>query len=155
MIIATRIRTGVVISYAHADKRYKYVERLEKHLAPFVKNQKVDYWIDTRIKPGSDWRKEIKQVFESAKVAILLVSADYLASEFIVENELPPLVAAAQQEEAVILIVILSPCAFKHTELEPYQTINSPSQPLSSMGRNNREMIWVTVAEQVSGALNC
>ncbi len=128
MIIATRIRTGVVISYAHADKRYKYVERLEKHLAPFVKNQKVDYWIDTRIKPGSDWRKEIKQVFESAKVAILLVSADYLASEFIVENELPPLVAAAQQEEA---------------------------QPLSSMGRNNREMIWVTVAEQVSGALNC
>jgi hypothetical protein len=66
------------------------------------------------------------------KVAILLVSADFLASKFIAENELPPLLAAAQMEGAVILPVILSACPYEDTELAKFQAVNSLSKPLST-----------------------
>lgn len=49
----------------------------------------VERWDDTLIDPGSNWREEIKVAIESAKVAILIVSADFLASDFIVNNEIP------------------------------------------------------------------
>ena len=152
MISIVSVRSGAVISYCHIDKRH--LERLSVHLTPFVLDKKVDYWADTMIKPGSKWREEIKLSFAHAKVAILLVSADFLASKFIVENELPPILAAAQTEEVTILSVILSPCAYPHSELSQYQSINPPSRPMSAMNRHGREEIWATLAEQVKEALN-
>lgn len=145
-------RNGAAISYCHVDKRH--LERLRVHLTPFVLNKKIDYWVDTMIKPGSKWREEIKRSFACAKVAILLVSADFLASKFILENELPPLLAAAQQQEVTILSVILSPCAYPHSELSQYQSINPHSRPMSAMNRHGREAIWATVAEQAKEALS-
>jgi len=124
------------------------------HLTPFVLDKKVDYWVDTMIEPGSKWRGEIKQSFIYAKVAILLVSADFLASKFIRENELPPLLVAAQVEEVTILSVILSPCAYVHSELAQYQSINPPSRPMSAMNRHEKEGIWATLAERVQEAIS-
>src|SRR5215469_13461945 len=115
MVSIASKREGAVISYCHIDKRY--LERLRVHLTPFLPDKKVVYWVDTMINPGSKWRDEIKQSFDGAKVAILLVSADFLASQFILENELSPLLVAAQSEEVTILSVILSPCAYPHSEL--------------------------------------
>jgi hypothetical protein len=152
MVISTPESTGAVISYCHADRRH--LERLKVHLTPFVRDKKVDYWVDTMIIPGSDWFQDIERAFASARVAILLVSADFLASKFIAENELPPLLAAAKQKKAVILSVILSPCAIEHTEMSRYQTINPISKPLSSMNKHGKESIWAAVAVQVRDALN-
>jgi len=125
------------------------------HLAPFVRNRKIDYWVDTMIKPGSEWLEEIKQAISSAKVAIFLVSADFLASEFIAEIEIPPLLVAAQREEAILMSVILSYCAFEHSELYKYQAINPQSKPLGSMSKSKREEVWANLTRQVVSTLNC
>jgi WD40 repeat protein len=139
--------TKIFIGYSHADSRY--LKELQIHLAP---EAKVNVWSDTMIKPGSEWSEEIKQAVASAKVAILLVSADFLASEFISENELLPLLTTAQQEGVTILPVILSPCAFTHTALAQYQAINPPSKPLSSMPKSKRNEVWSRVAMLVKDA---
>jgi hypothetical protein len=152
MIASDPIRAGAVVSYSHKDA--KHAERLRIHLSPFVRDKKVDYWIDNMIKPGSTWRDEIKQSFDCAKVAIVLVSANFLASEFIMENELPPLLIKAEQSKVIILSVLLSPCAFKHSPLFKYQAINSASKPLSGMGWHGRETVWADLAERVNDALN-
>jgi len=113
----------------------------------------VDVWDDTRITPGMQWKKEIKKAIAAAKVAILLVSADFLASEFIARDELPPLLEAAKNDGALIFTVILSPCAFKSSSLAQYQTLNAPSDPLMTMLPGKREATWAKLAEEVAKAL--
>ena len=71
---------SVFISYSHADR--KWLERLQVHLRPLIRDSIADIWDDTRIKPGDSWQLEIRKALESASVAVLLISADFLASEF-------------------------------------------------------------------------
>jgi TIR domain len=143
-------RKRVFISYSHKDT--KYLERLHTHLAMYERNGLVDIWDDKKIAVGADWREEIKKALEETKVAVLLVSADFLASKFIAENELPPLLDAARAGGAKIFSVILRPCAFEDTPLYRYQAVNSPSNPLSSINPNEREKIWLKVAKLVKEA---
>lgn len=145
-------RTQVFVSYSHADS--EHLLRLRVHLRPYERKGQVDLWVDTKIKTGQKWRTEIEGALERAAVAVLLVSADFLASDFVVDNELPPLLLAAQEEGVTILPVILKPCAFNATkEISQFQAANAPSNPLISCGEAEREAIWVKVAEAVSEAV--
>ena len=150
MVLASD-RTRIFISYSHRDQRY--LDELHAHLAFFEKKGDIDFWDDTRIQPGSRWYREIEKAISSARIAIVLVSADYLASKFIQERELPPLLKAAQAEDVTILSVILSPCAFEQTALAQFQPINSPSKPLISMKKSKRDAVWEKVVELVQASL--
>src|SRR5438105_1629456 len=121
-------RTRVFICYSHTDARF--LQRLQIQLAPEVRNKRVDLWDDTKITLGKKWRSEIDHALQAAKVAVLLVSADFLASEFIALNELPPLLSAAESEGVTILPVLLKPCLYKHTPLVEFQFVNKPLIPL-------------------------
>lgn len=145
-------RTQIFISYSHADS--KHLLRLKTHLRPFERQGLIELWADTKIKPGQDWRKEIRGAISRASVAILLVSADFLASDFIAENELPPLLASAEKDGVKIISVILKTCAFAETPgLARFQAINSPDKPLIAMHAAHREGLWHRLAKEVSGAL--
>jgi hypothetical protein len=85
------------------------------HLKLLEREGLIDRWDDTRIKPGEKWHEEIEKVLTSTKVAMLLVIADFLASDFIADNELPPLLVSAEQEGAKILPVIESPSLVART----------------------------------------
>ena len=87
-------------------------------------------------------------------MAILLVSTDFLGSEFISSDELPPLLKAAEEEGAVILIVILKPCLFEEFEdLNVYQTMNPPNMPISKMELNDKEELFVNLVRQTKRVL--
>lgn len=140
-------RTKAFVSYSHKDARY--LERLLVHLAFLEREGLIDVWDDTKIFPGTVWLEEINRALVCAKVAILLISADFLASKFIAENELPPLLAAAKSDGATILSVILSPCRFVDSQLSQFQAVNNPSKPLRSMTSYEKEMVWDKVARAV------
>jgi hypothetical protein len=78
------------------------------------------------------------------------VSADFFNSDFIITNELPPLLKLAEQQGAKILSVVLKPCLFEeYPELNQYQALNSPSKPISALDETNRELMWVELVRQV------
>ncbi len=144
-------RTKVFISYSHKDQ--KWLERLQVHLKPLEDEGLIDRWDDTRIGAGDDWYEEIGQALNDTIAAILLVSADFLASDFIRNDELPPLLAAAENEGVRILPVILSPSRFSKTPLGRFQSVNPPSDPLIGMEKVNQEALLVKVADEVEAAL--
>jgi hypothetical protein len=145
-------RNQIFISYSRADK--KWLDRLMIHLRPLVRDDNLKVWNDTMIAPGSKWKEEIDQALQSTKVALLLVSADFLASDFIAHNELPPLLKAAEEAGATILPLILSHSRFLQTEsLSRYQAVNPPSQPLASLPRARQEELLVKVTVTIETTL--
>jgi hypothetical protein len=126
---STPSRNEVFVCYSRANK--KWLERVRVHLRPLERQELLRLFDDTKIEPGTRWRDEIKAALNRARVAILLVSADFLASDFIAENELPPLLGKAERGGATILAVIVSPCGFRREKkLSDYQAVNDPSKPL-------------------------
>ncbi len=141
-------RTKVFISYSHADK--EWLDRLKRHLKPLVRERNLDCWDDTHIRPGDDWKREIQNALDTAQVAVLLISADFFASDFIDETELPPLLAAAQAEGARILPVIISASRFKRVpELARFQAVNPPDRPLDEMPRAEQEKVLERLAHTI------
>ncbi len=141
----------VFISYSHRDKAY--LDRLQAHLKPHVRAGTIPLWVDTDLKPGDDWKAEIKRALESAQVAILLVSVSFLASDFVAEEELPKLLAAAEERGARILPIILTPCSFHRTKLRRFQAVNDPTKPLSALKEYEQDMVWVELVDAVLEAL--
>ena len=72
------MREKVFVSYSHKDRHW--LERLRVALAPVLRGEETDIWDDTRIAPGANWAEEIRAATERARVAVLLVRADFLAS---------------------------------------------------------------------------
>lgn len=142
------VERHVFISYCHADAGW--LDRLKVHLRPLVRRTALDVWEDSRISPGQEWREEIAKALARARVAILIVSADFLASEFVVNNELPPLLHGAAHSGLLILPLIVSPCLFsEHEELSRYQCVNSPDKPLSGMSRTEAEAALVSLGRSI------
>jgi internalin A len=127
----SQVRDQVFISYSRKDK--KWLDKLYAMLTPLLRADKLKIWDDTHILPGQKWYDAITGAIASAKVAVLLVSADFLASDFINRHELTPVLDAAEKEGVTILWIAVSHCLFQYTKIAKYQAINEPSQPLDSL----------------------
>jgi hypothetical protein len=142
----------VFVSYAHKDARW--LTRLQVHLMPLARHHEIDLWDDTKIDSGMDWRTEIDRALQSAAVAVLLVSAHFLASDFIAKNELPPLLAAAEHGGTLVLPIIVAPSMFLQSpELSRYQAVNDPSRPLIDMPKGKQEKVFNETALRIRSHL--
>ena len=141
----------VFISYSHADR--KWLERLQVHLRPLIRDSIADIWDDTRIQAGDKWSVEIREALEAASVAVLLISADFLASDYVQSEELPALLKAAEQRGLLILQVIVSPSRFERTQLAQLQAVNSPAEPLINMNEYQRELLLESLAARIESAV--
>lgn len=146
-------RKTVFVSYSQVDK--EYLERLNIHLKPFEKRGLIDLWSDTKIKAGEKWKERIERALDNSAIAILLISADFLASDFIIDNELPPLLKAAENKGKIILPVIIRPCRFvRDKNLSKFQAINDPKYPMSKLNENDKEEVYVRIANYIDDLVN-
>ncbi len=145
-------RHRVFISYSHLDRAW--LAALQVHLRPLEREQRITRWDDTLIQSGTRWKLEIKRALDEARVAVLLVSKHFLASDFIAADELPPLLAAAEGEGALILPVIIGPCRFSRTPgLADYQAVNSPERTLMEMSEAEQDRVWLQLVDRIEDAL--
>lgn len=145
-------KPSVFVSYSHVDKIH--LERFRVHAKPLEMNGVMDLWVDTSIKAGEKWREKIEQALSGAAIAVLLISADFLASDFIVNNELPPILEAADKKGTRILPVILKPCRFsRDPNLSKFQALNPPSSPLLLMSEMEQEMLWDKLSAEIEAEI--
>lgn len=124
---------------------------MQVHLKPLVRDHNFVLWDDIQIKAGTKWKQEITKAIQNAKVAILLVSADFMASDFISSNELPPILSNEKERGTIILPVILTKSWFSEDEnLSQYQAANDPSRPLNKLSRARQEEILHEISKTIS-----
>lgn len=144
-------RTKLVISYSHIDARW--LEELQVFLKPLEREGTVDRWDDTRIKTGQRWKEQIKTALDEAKVAVLLISQEFLASDFIANDELPSILAAEKSAGLVVMPVLLSPSTFESSPLSKFQAFNKPSKTFSEMKKPDRMRAWVELVDDIKTIL--
>jgi formylglycine-generating enzyme required for sulfatase activity len=143
----------VFISYSHADRAW--VEQLKRMMAPLLRGsgQELRLWDDSRIEPGMKWREEIETALAEAKVALLLVSDTFLASDFVMGQEVPKLLAAAEAEGVTVLWVSLSPSFVEETEIHHYQAVLPPHRHLEAMAEVEVKEALKTIGLAIRKAL--
>lgn len=148
--ISNAQRDTVFISYSHFDKPYLNI--IKRHFKPLEKH--IEFWEDSQIVPGQKWEDEIKAAMGRAKVALLLVSADFFNSEFITKKEIPPLLEAADKDGATILFLVLKPCLLdEYPQIKQYQGVNAPSNPFIRMSEADQEDLCVSLATTIRSHL--
>jgi hypothetical protein len=140
-------RTTIFISYSHQDSAW--LDRLRVHLKPLEREHGIEIWDDSKIGIGDNWQESVRQALERAKVAVLLISADFHASEFITTNELPSLLSASEKTGMVILPLIISPSRFYRTKLGQIQAVNDPLRPLINLSRGEQEQVLDDLSRRI------
>lgn len=148
--VSTLSPLKVFVGYSYKDRLY--LEELCTHLAHSIRSGEVECWNDAELNPTDFWREELTKTLMIANIAILLVSAHFLASNFITHGELPYLLMAAESKKLTIISVIVRPCRFEDTGLAHFKAINPPTRPLSVMNPSERDTIWVKIAEYIKHA---
>jgi len=148
-----KLTNSVFVSYARADAMW--LNRVKIHLRPLERAGRLSLWHDGTIETGEDWKHRITLEIERASCAILLVSSHYMASDFIYENELPPIVRRACSGGVTIFPVIVGHCLFNEDDiLSRFQSFNNPDRPLSSIGDSDIDKHLTGLAKEVSRISN-
>jgi hypothetical protein len=125
------------------------MQRLRIHLKPYERYSAIEVWSDEKIRSGQLWKEEIQNALAKSQAAVLLVSPDFLASDFIHENELPPLLKAAEKDGLKILWVPVSDCSYSETPIAKYQAASDPTQPLKMMTEGQQDRVWVAICAKL------
>ncbi|GIF18044.1 WD40 repeat protein [Actinoplanes tereljensis] len=113
----------IFISYSHKDR--PWLDRLMVLLTPLTRKRGIEIWADPYLPIGADWRRDLTDVIDRTALAVLLVSGDFLASRFIIEEELPQLAAGG----ARLAPVLVRDCLWElEPRLERLQWAHDPGQ---------------------------
>jgi TIR domain/KAP family P-loop domain len=145
----------IYVSYSHKDKEWK--ERIVSQLRPFLDSlipDNWDFWDDSRIGAGREWNEEIQNAIDKASLVLMLVSKDFLASEFIIEIEAANFIERAKKTGISIIPILLHQCRWQQTDfIAQRQILPRDLIPLSV--KTEEEFIAAVrdIAKEISAAL--
>ena len=142
----------IFVSYSHKDR--VWLDRLKVMAAPYLRaaETELDLWEDTRLQAGQQWDVEIRRALHQAGVGVALVSADFLASTYVMDNELPAMINAADQGGLQLLWVYISAAGWDQTPLKRFQATHDTKKPLDSRSVPEQNEILLSVAQQMKEA---
>lgn len=100
---------AVEIFYAYADGDEALRNELEKHLSVLHRQGLILSWHDRRIVAGTDWEKAIDRHLETASLILLLISSDFLATDYCMGCEMKRAMARHRAKEAQVIPILLRP----------------------------------------------
>ena len=130
------------ISYAHRDEELK--TQLDKHLTPLKLQKVIDKWSDRQIEGGQDWAHQIDSNLKSADIILLLVSPDFVSSEYCAGIELKEAMHRYRNGDAVVVPVILEPCDWKWLDFGKLQATPKDGKAITDWPNINSAFLDVT-----------
>lgn len=142
----------VFISYSHKDEDWK--NRLQTQLEVLQMEGLLSIWEDRQIEIGNQWLPDIELALNTADVAILLISADFLVSKFIRGQEVPRLLERREKEGIRIIPLILKPCPWRKVAwLSALQGASRDNIELSGCNEHQQDSALSQLAEKIHDLL--
>lgn len=138
------------ISYSHQDEKYK--DQLTTHLSSLKRRGVVKEWHDRKLIPGEEWDKSIKQELLDSDIILLLISADFLASNYCYDIEIIKAMDRHQQGEAKVIPIIVRPCDWKDLPFSKIQGLPQDAKALSTW--TDIDEGYLNVIEGIKSAIN-
>ncbi len=125
----------VFVSYAHEDESFK--DKLIKHLAILKRQSLIDAWQDRQIRAGEDWQRQIDAELEAAEVILLLISSDFLASDFCWGIEMTRAIERHDAGTATVIPVILRSVEWDQAPFAKLQALPKGAQAVNTWDRED------------------
>ena len=141
--------TRVFVSYARVDAEYR--RALAAHLATLRTQGLISDWHDGEVAPGEEWDAKIRQQLSAADIIVLLISADFFASEYINCVEIPHALERYAAGSAVIIPIVVRAVEWKHTPLARIQGLPENGKAVKSWA--DQDEAWADVAAGIRRAV--
>lgn len=129
------------IVYSYKDERLW--EQLERHLSLLAREGLITSWHDRRILPGEEWRGEIDSHLERANLILLLISADFLASDYCYDIEIKRALERHNCGDARVIPIILRPTDWGGTPFAKLQALPTDARPITTWANRDKALFNV------------
>lgn len=137
------------ISYSHRDETFR--QELETHLSPLRRQGLLSVWYDRRITPGDHVDDTISEHLEAADLILMLISADFVASEYCYAREMARALERHQAKKARAISIICRPCNFEGLPFARFLLLPTDGKAVSLW--SDRDAAWVDVVKGIRTAL--
>lgn len=137
----------IFYAYSHRDEQLR--NELEKHLYVLKRTDLITGWHDRRIDPGAEWAGQIDKNLDTAQIILLLISADFLASDYCYDKEMIRAMERHLAGEAYVIPIILRPCDWGGTPFAKLQALPSDAKPVTTW--SNRDKAFTNIAKGIAG----
>ena len=128
--------------YAREDKALR--DELEQHLSLLKRQKQITSWYDREITPGTEWEKEIDTHLNSAHIILLLISRDFLASDYCYGIEMERAMEKHEEGTARVIPIILRPVYWKGAPFSKLQVLPTDALPVTSWPDRDRAFLNIT-----------
>jgi hypothetical protein len=137
-------------SYSHKDERFR--DALANHLSLLKRQGLIKEWYDRQIGAGDEWREAIDEHLEAADIILLLVSSDFIGSDYCFDKEMGRALERHDEGQALVIPIIVRPVNWTGAPFGRLQALPKNGKPVTVW--ENRDLAWVNVAEGISKMVN-
>jgi TIR domain len=132
----------VFYSYARPDERFR--TKLETHLSVLVRQRLIVGWHDRLISAGDEWRDRVSEHLESSKLILLLISSDFLASDYCYDREMTRALARHECGEALVIPLIIRPCDWRSAPFGKLAALPKDGRPVTQWSTQDAAFYDIT-----------
>ena len=136
------------LSYSHKDETLK--DELANHLSTLRRQGVISSWDDRKIRPGEEWDHQINENLNTADIILLLVSSDFIASDYCWDVEVTTAIQRHNTGKARVIPIILRRVDWSHTPFAKLQFLPKNAEPVTSW--TNRDDAFTNVAQGIRAA---
>jgi TIR domain len=137
----------IFFCYAHEDE--DLLNKLKTHLRPLQRNGLIDVWYDRDISAGTRWEEEINTHLNEADIILLLVSPDFINSDYSYGKEMQRALERDQRREAKVIPIILRPIYWQDTPFSKLQILPRDGTPIIDPKWNSLDHAFYNVTEGI------
>ena len=143
-------RVKIFYSYAHEDEYYR--NKLETHLKILERAGLIDQWYDRYIDPGDDWKNAIDENLERADIILLLVSADFIDSDYCWEIEMKRALERHESGVATVIPIIVRDVNWQSAPFATFQALPKDAKAIKLW--SDEDTAWKNVSEGIEEVVN-